>query len=126
MAEGKLFPDLILCVLNIGAGGVNELLLIGVFGLRAVQPWQALTGPRCCLALLHQMCCILGAAALGGGLHRSHSVLAVPLITSALSLQCYTKQGLELTRVTVINSELKVVYDTFVKPDSKVVDYNTR
>ncbi|XP_029904918.1 RNA exonuclease 1 homolog [Myripristis murdjan] len=39
---------------------------------------------------------------------------------------CYTKQGLELTRVTVINSELKVIYDTFVKPDSKVVDYNTR
>ncbi|XP_064031460.1 RNA exonuclease 1 homolog [Pogoniulus pusillus] len=39
---------------------------------------------------------------------------------------CYTKQGLELTRVTVINSELKVVYDTFVKPDTKVVDYNTR
>ncbi|XP_034036035.1 RNA exonuclease 1 homolog [Thalassophryne amazonica] len=39
---------------------------------------------------------------------------------------CYTKQGLELTRVTVIDSELKVIYDTFVKPDSKVVDYNTR
>lgn len=46
MAEGKLFPDLILSFLNIGAGGVNELLLIGVFDLRAVQPWQALTGPR--------------------------------------------------------------------------------
>ncbi|XP_063003242.1 RNA exonuclease 1 homolog isoform X2 [Elgaria multicarinata webbii] len=39
---------------------------------------------------------------------------------------CYTKQGLELTRITVINSDLKVVYDTFVKPDHKVVDYNTR
>ncbi|NXI42570.1 REXO1 exonuclease, partial [Galbula dea] len=39
---------------------------------------------------------------------------------------CYTKQGLELTRVTVINSDMKVVYDTFVKPDTKVVDYNTR
>ncbi|XP_016397793.1 RNA exonuclease 1 homolog isoform X1 [Sinocyclocheilus rhinocerous] len=39
---------------------------------------------------------------------------------------CYTKQGLELTRVTVINSDLKVIYDTFVKPGSKVVDYNTR
>ncbi|KAI7798164.1 RNA exonuclease 1-like protein [Triplophysa rosa] len=39
---------------------------------------------------------------------------------------CYTRQGLELTRVTVINSDLKVVYDTFVKPVSKVVDYNTR
>ncbi|XP_069574175.1 RNA exonuclease 1 homolog [Brachyistius frenatus] len=39
---------------------------------------------------------------------------------------CYTRQGLELTRVTVIDSEMKVVYDTFVKPESKVVDYNTR
>lgn len=39
---------------------------------------------------------------------------------------CYTKQGLELTRVTVIDSKLKVIYDTFVKPASKVVDYNTR
>ncbi|XP_029004193.1 RNA exonuclease 1 homolog [Betta splendens] len=39
---------------------------------------------------------------------------------------CYTTQGLELTRVTVIDSALKVIYDTFVKPESKVVDYNTR
>uniref|UniRef100_A0A671KUL4 Exonuclease domain-containing protein n=1 Tax=Sinocyclocheilus anshuiensis TaxID=1608454 RepID=A0A671KUL4_9TELE len=39
---------------------------------------------------------------------------------------CYTKQGLELTRVTVINSDLKVIYDTFVKPGSRLVDYNTR
>uniref|UniRef100_A0A665WRH7 Exonuclease domain-containing protein n=1 Tax=Echeneis naucrates TaxID=173247 RepID=A0A665WRH7_ECHNA len=39
---------------------------------------------------------------------------------------CYTKQGLELTRVTVIDSDMKVIYDTFVKPESKVVDYNTR
>nr|XP_057928305.1 RNA exonuclease 1 homolog [Doryrhamphus excisus] len=39
---------------------------------------------------------------------------------------CYTKQGLELTRVTVINSDLKVIYDTFVKPENKVVDFNTR
>ncbi|XP_077573654.1 RNA exonuclease 1 homolog isoform X2 [Stigmatopora nigra] len=39
---------------------------------------------------------------------------------------CYTKQGLDLTRITVINSDLKVIYDTFVKPDSKVVDFNTR
>ncbi|KAM9832218.1 RNA exonuclease 1 homolog [Neosynchiropus ocellatus] len=39
---------------------------------------------------------------------------------------CYTKQGLELTRVTVIDSNLKVIYDTFVKPQSPVVDYNTR
>lgn len=51
--------------------------------------------------------------------------------SSVLSLfpplkQCYTRQGLDLTRVTVIDSEMKVIYDTFVKPESKVVDYNTR
>ncbi|KAM9848340.1 RNA exonuclease 1 homolog [Aulostomus maculatus] len=39
---------------------------------------------------------------------------------------CYTKVGLELTRVTVIDSDLNVIYDTFVKPENQVVDYNTR
>ncbi|XP_014348705.1 RNA exonuclease 1 homolog [Latimeria chalumnae] len=39
---------------------------------------------------------------------------------------CYTTQGLELTRVTVVDSSLQVVYDVFVKPDSEVIDYNTR
>uniref|UniRef100_A0A3B3V8Q7 RNA exonuclease 1 homolog n=1 Tax=Poecilia latipinna TaxID=48699 RepID=A0A3B3V8Q7_9TELE len=39
---------------------------------------------------------------------------------------CYTVQGLELSRVTVISSSLQVVYDTFVKPDNEVIDYNTR
>ncbi|XP_054895215.1 RNA exonuclease 1 homolog isoform X2 [Poeciliopsis prolifica] len=39
---------------------------------------------------------------------------------------CYTVQGLELSRVTVISSSLQVVYDTFVRPDNEVIDYNTR
>ncbi|XP_066567079.1 RNA exonuclease 1 homolog isoform X2 [Amia ocellicauda] len=39
---------------------------------------------------------------------------------------CYTTQGLELARVTVVNSSLQVIYDTFVKPDNEVIDYNTR
>ncbi|XP_034003363.1 RNA exonuclease 1 homolog [Trematomus bernacchii] len=39
---------------------------------------------------------------------------------------CYTRHGLDLTRVTVIDSEMKVIYDTFVRPEAKVVDYNTR
>ncbi|XP_063754369.1 RNA exonuclease 1 homolog isoform X2 [Eleginops maclovinus] len=39
---------------------------------------------------------------------------------------CYTIHGLELSRVTVVNCNLQVVYDTFVKPDYEVIDYNTR
>ncbi|KAM6227868.1 RNA exonuclease 1 homolog [Spheniscus humboldti] len=40
--------------------------------------------------------------------------------------RCYTTHGLELTRVTVVDAKLQVVYDTFVKPDGKVVDYDIR
>lgn len=40
--------------------------------------------------------------------------------------QCYTTQGLEIARVTVVNSSLQPVFDSFVKPDKDVIDYNTR
>lgn len=39
---------------------------------------------------------------------------------------CYTQNGCELTRVTVINSDGTTVYETIVKPDSPILDYNTR
>lgn len=39
---------------------------------------------------------------------------------------CYTTKGLELTRVTIVNSELKTVYETLVKPLNTIIDYNTR
>ncbi|XP_074525909.1 uncharacterized protein LOC141790140 [Halichoeres trimaculatus] len=39
---------------------------------------------------------------------------------------CYTIRGLELSRVTVVNSRLQVIYDAFVKPETEVIDFNTR
>ncbi|XP_048270317.1 RNA exonuclease 1 homolog isoform X2 [Bombus terrestris] len=39
---------------------------------------------------------------------------------------CYTTQGLELTRITVIDDDCSVVYETLVNPQNPIVDYNTR
>jgi len=39
---------------------------------------------------------------------------------------CYTTQGLELTRVTVIDEDCNVIHETLVKPQNPIIDYNTR
>ncbi|KAF5296510.1 hypothetical protein FQR65_LT01499 [Abscondita terminalis] len=39
---------------------------------------------------------------------------------------CYTVMGLELTKVTVIGVDGRLVYDSFVKPEQEIIDYNTR
>ena len=39
---------------------------------------------------------------------------------------CYTTEGGEALRVTVVSSECKTVYDTLIKPINPVLDYNTR
>ncbi|XP_076671100.1 RNA exonuclease prage isoform X2 [Andrena cerasifolii] len=39
---------------------------------------------------------------------------------------CFTRRGLEVAKVTVVGMDGKVVYDTLVKPDAEVIDYNTR
>ncbi|GFR89721.1 RNA exonuclease 1-like protein, partial [Elysia marginata] len=38
----------------------------------------------------------------------------------------YTNAGLELARVTVVGEDCEVVYETLVKPDTDIIDYNTR
>ncbi|KAM4578001.1 uncharacterized protein V3H82_007507 [Fundulus diaphanus] len=57
---------------------------------------------------------------------RRPSDVSCPGVYSLDCEMCYTVQGLELSRVTVINSDLQVIYDTFVRPDNEVIDYNTR
>lgn len=39
---------------------------------------------------------------------------------------CNTTVGMELTRVTVIDSKCRTVVESFVKPDNQILDYNTR
>nr|CAG4643740.1 EOG090X01LQ [Lepidurus arcticus] len=39
---------------------------------------------------------------------------------------CYTTEGNELTRVTVVDSQCRTVYETLVKPEHPLLDCNTR
>ncbi|PNF23160.1 hypothetical protein B7P43_G03653 [Cryptotermes secundus] len=39
---------------------------------------------------------------------------------------CYTTHGLELARVTLVAADGRPVYDTLVRPENYVIDYNTR
>lgn len=39
---------------------------------------------------------------------------------------CFTKRGLELGKVTVVSVDGQVIYEALVKPDTEIIDYNTR
>lgn len=55
---------------------------------------------------------------------RSHP--AQPGIYAVDCEMSYTTLGLELTRVTVVDAHMRLVFDAFVKPENEIVDYNTR
>jgi len=39
---------------------------------------------------------------------------------------CYTTIGLELTKVTIVGIDGKLVYESLVQPENEIIDYNTR
>ena len=39
---------------------------------------------------------------------------------------CFTTCGLELTKVTVVGADGRLVYDSLVRPENYIIDYNTR
>jgi len=39
---------------------------------------------------------------------------------------CYTSVGLELTKVTVVGIDGRLVYESLVNPEHEIIDYNTR
>lgn len=43
-----------------------------------------------------------------------------------MHLKCETVAGLELTKVSVVDEELQVIYDTLVKPPNPIINYLTR
>jgi RNA exonuclease 1 len=41
-------------------------------------------------------------------------------------LQCSTVQGLELARISVVDENKEVIYDTYVVPENPILDHNTK
>ncbi|TNN60163.1 putative exonuclease GOR [Liparis tanakae] len=52
---------------------------------------------------------------------RHPSDASCPGVYSLDCEMCYTIHGLELSRVTVVNSSVQVVYDTFIRPDNELL-----
>ena len=63
---------------------------------------------------------------------RAKSCLSVPgrvINPGVYSLDCemcYTKNGLELVKITVLDISGNLVFESFVKPEARIIDYNTR
>ncbi|XP_019111228.2 RNA exonuclease 1 homolog isoform X2 [Larimichthys crocea] len=104
-------------------------------GVRSKVPGGVETRYSCCEAVMGAPGCqvfklhVHDSLSLDGFLStvpRHPSDTSCPGVYSLGCEMCYTIHGLELSRVTLVNSSLQVVYDTFVTPDNEVIDYNTR
>jgi RNA exonuclease 1 len=49
-----------------------------------------------------------------------------PSVYSLDCEMCYTTKGLELTRVSLVDWNLATIYESLVRPEFPVIDYNTR
>jgi RNA exonuclease 1 len=56
----------------------------------------------------------------------THNSTSMPGVYALDCEMCFTGRGLELTKVTVIASDGRLVYEKFVKPEAEIVDFNTR
>lgn len=52
--------------------------------------------------------------------------IVIRSLFSLVLYQCKTSQGNELTRISLVDESLDVVYDTLVKPPRPVVDHLTQ
>ncbi|TMS03221.1 RNA exonuclease 1-like protein [Larimichthys crocea] len=104
-------------------------------GVRSKVPGGVETRYSCCEAVMGAPGCqvfklhVHDSLSLDGFLStvpRHPSDTSCPGVYSLDCEMCYTIHGLELSRVTLVNSSLQVVYDTFVTPEHEVIDYNTR
>ncbi|XP_055017516.1 RNA exonuclease 1 homolog isoform X2 [Boleophthalmus pectinirostris] len=81
--------------------------------------------PGCQVFKLH-VCNSLSMDGFVSTARRDPADKSCPGVFSLNCEMCYTIYGLELSRVTVVNTSLQIVYDTFVRPNNEVIDYNTR
>ncbi|XP_076814235.1 putative exonuclease GOR [Clavelina lepadiformis] len=51
---------------------------------------------------------------------------SLPVVYAVDCEMGYTVNGLELTRVSVVDRDCSLVYDSFVQPNGRIVDYNTK
>ena len=58
----------------------------------------------------------------GGGIARASGYYAYLALDCEF---CYTAEGLQLTRVSIVKEDGEIVYDKLVKPPTKITNYNT-